>query len=189
MRKAVFLLFAVSFLLFSCGGNSNLEKSLYGSVWIEDYRVRDVYVPMAGRTRPAIVLNHLIFGNKGDASEGRLKFVDDYNEYDDYVGNEYEIGKKGIFTLFLYPKSEVLAVKNKQPSEWPSLKGRFVIEGQFEKDTLTLPSRLQTKDGERVYKKSSQEELKKIFDTLMAEFEEKEAVYDQEMREYRERFN
>jgi hypothetical protein len=189
MKKVAVLVFCMVFLaiLVSCGGgNSKQVVSMKGTFWIEDHLVRDVNQSTTGRSRPEMIFNLLAFGKDEDA--GKLAFLDDYGEYGEIVNKEYDIDKNGVFTIYLYPKADVLVVKTKQPSEWLTSKDRYVIEGRFENDAITMPSRLPSNNGGRVFTKLSEDELKEFAAELKAEFDAKEEEYSKAMEKYRNGF-
>lgn len=182
----VFVCVAMMIMLVSCGKGSAKAKAvnLKATIWLEDYGVRDVYRPMAGRTQPQIYYNFIIFDDEG----ATMGIRDDYGEYEEIFNKEFEIDKDNVFTIYLYPKADVLPIKEKQPAEWLSMKDDLIITGQFQDDTITLPSKRRDKDGKREFKKTSQEEFQEILTKIKAEFDEKDAEYSKAMEEYRSMF-
>jgi len=182
-----FVCSAMVIMLLSCSGKSSTKTKvvdLKGTIWLEDYGVQDVYRPMAGRTQPQMYYNLILF----DKENAILKIRDDYGEFEKIENKEFEIDKDNVFTIYMYPKADVLPIKEKQPAEWLSMKDDLIITGQFQDDTIILPSKMKKKDGKRVFQKTSPEEFKEIQTKVKAEFDEKDAEYSKAMEEYRSMF-
>jgi len=188
MKKGMILVFACFLsvaILMACSGKSKAggvsagkKAALKGTYWVEDYKVEEKYQAMSGYMQPVIYLNYIFFDEEKDL----IVFFDDYNEYDEIKGKEYAMEKDGTFTVYLYPKSDVLAVKEKEPSAWMTGKNEFILEGKFENETLSFPSRRRS-NTVRVFTKKTKEEMDEIVASLKSEYEKKKEENDKAWNE------
>ena len=171
-------------ILISCGGGGG-SKKLQGTVWLGEYGTEKQKQWMTGFNMPVRYLNKAEFSDK----DSTISFNDDFKEYAIIEGREYEIGKNGMFTIYLQPKKDVLDIKKKEPGKWEENKKELLLEGKIENDTLMFPSRHQrSNEGKRVFTKISPEELKKITQSVDADFGKLKEEYDKEVEAYNKKF-
>jgi hypothetical protein len=143
MKKTIPLMVAVTVLgTVSCGGGGAKGSKFKGSMWIEDYGVGGTYHIMLGLEEPKMYINLLMF----HPDQNKLAFEDGYNEYG-FVDLEFDTDKENNFNIYLRPRSDVLAIKKKEPSQWVTMQRQLVFPGKYENDPLIFPSRRRDKEG------------------------------------------
>lgn len=172
---------AMTAILVSCDGKAGSgvkTDDLKNTLWLEDYGVRDIYYPMSGLSQAEIYFNLIVIDE-----EGKMGISVYDNEYD-FFGKEFDVDKENVLTIYQHPKADVLPIKDKQPAQWLYMKDDLIITGQFKDDTITLPSKLRDKNGERVFKKSSHEEYLELQASLEPEFARREEENRKEAEKY-----